>query len=192
MRHVINFLRRFWGKSEPYLMMEAHCEGNLPTARQRAVFCGRGRFVFGKDIQIGWVQSPTFKSSYAYFEARFPLSVIKIGDECVFSNDAAVIAESEGGTSIQIGKRCVFGAGFRCYDSDFHGLMAEYRHDRAAVKTASVVIGDDCFFGERCMLLKGVRLGARCVVGAGSIVAKSFPADSVIAGNPARLIRKLA
>lgn len=85
----------------------------------------------------------------------------------------------------------MFGIGFRCYDSDFHGLEADARHDRKAVKTAAVVIGDDCFFGERCMVLKGVNIGDRCVIGAGSVVTKSFPPDSVIAGNPARLIRTL-
>lgn len=150
----------------------------------------RRLFSYGKNVQFGWQQSPCYESTYAYVEARFPGSKIAIGDDCIFSNDAAIVSEHECNEgSIVIGSRCVFGVGFRCYDSDFHGLQAAHRHDRKCIRTARVVIGDDCFFGERCMVLKGVTLGNRCVIGAGSIVTKSFPDDSLIAGNPARLIR---
>ena len=175
------------------LVVKTRFSGHMPKAGQRVELLGRGRVVFGENVLIGWEQSPAFHTTYGYFEARFLNSLIQVGDECIFNNDAAVISEGtpdDGSGGIVIGKRCLFGVGFRCYDSDFHGLDAKARNDRKAVKTAQVVIGDDCFFGERCMVLKGVRLGDRCVVGAGSIVTKSFPPDSVIGGNPARLIRQ--
>ncbi len=59
-------------------------------------------------------------------------------------------------------------------------------------KTQSVVIGDYCWIGMNAVILPGVRLGDFTVVGAGSIVTKSFPdGNCVVAGNPARLIRRL-
>ena len=178
--------------SRTNLSVSARREGPLPVANQRVVIAGRGRVQFRGIATFGWEQSPSFTSSYAYVEARRPRSVISVGEDCIFSNDTAIISEHEGDDpSISIGARCVFGARFRCYDSDFHGLRAFERHVPSAVKTAPVRIGDDCFVGEGCFILKGVTLGKRCVVGAGSVVTKSFPDDSLIAGNPARFIRRI-
>ncbi len=50
-------------------------------------------------------------------------------------------------------------------------------------------IGRNCFIGGRSLILPGVEVGDNCVVGAGSVVTKSVPARSIVAGNPARVIR---
>ncbi|MFO1531778.1 MAG: DapH/DapD/GlmU-related protein, partial [Kiritimatiellia bacterium] len=61
--------------------------------------------------------------------------------------------------------------------------------DASGGRTAPVLIGDDVFIGAHAIILKGVRLGNRVVVGAGAVVTRSFDDDSVIGGNPARLLR---
>lgn len=50
-------------------------------------------------------------------------------------------------------------------------------------------IGANCFVGGRSVILPGVEIGDNCVVGAGSVVTKSVPPNSIVAGNPARVIR---
>lgn len=50
-------------------------------------------------------------------------------------------------------------------------------------------IGRNCFIGGRSLILPGVEIGDNCVVGAGSVVTKSVPSRSLVAGNPARILR---
>ena len=54
--------------------------------------------------------------------------------------------------------------------------------------SASIVIEDDVWVGAHSIILKGVTIGARSIIGAGSVVTKSIPADCVAAGNPCRVI----
>jgi len=56
------------------------------------------------------------------------------------------------------------------------------------LQTAPIVIGADAFVGVRAIVLPGVSIGPRAVVGAGAVVAKDVPANSIVAGNPARII----
>lgn len=62
-------------------------------------------------------------------------------------------------------------------------------HDRTRGQYLHTRIGSDCFIGGRSLILPGVEIGDGCIVGAGSIVTKSVPAHTIVAGNPAKVIR---
>jgi acetyltransferase-like isoleucine patch superfamily enzyme len=113
---------------------------------------------------------------------------IQIGDDCGLSG--VVICS---GQSIGIGARTLIGANTRILDTDFHPLLPEARRaDRnRGAKSEPVVIGNDVFIGTDVIILRGTVLGDGCVVGAGSVVAGSFPARTILAGNPARAIRTI-
>lgn len=69
-----------------------------------------------------------------------------------------------------------------------HSIEDLNKHNEAK----AVTLGERCWIGMNSMILPGVELGPRTVVGAGSVVTKSFPeGDCVIAGNPAKIIKKL-
>lgn len=61
--------------------------------------------------------------------------------------------------------------------------------DGANKINSPIVIEDDVLIGVRCVILKGVTIGARSIIGAGSIVTKSIPADCIAAGNPAKVVK---
>lgn len=91
---------------------------------------------------------------------------------------------------IVIGDWVTVGANTTIVDTDFHPLQPEHRRlqpQEAAV--APVVIEDEAFIGMNCLILKGVRLGRGCVIGAGSVVTRDVPPGAVAAGNPAQVIR---
>lgn len=105
--------------------------------------------------------------------------------------------------SVTIGDDCLISHYVTIQDHDSHPLAWEHRSsdvldwlaglkDWTFVQHADVTIERRCWVGTRCIILKGVHLGEGCVVAAGSVVTKSFPPYSLIAGNPARLIRSLA
>jgi acetyltransferase-like isoleucine patch superfamily enzyme len=94
---------------------------------------------------------------------------------------------------IQIGNCCLFGADVIIADTDFHPLDANLRHDSSLseVHARPVKIGDNVFIGTRSIILKGVTIGENSIIGAGSVVTSDIPANSIAAGNPAKVIRAL-
>lgn len=152
--------------------------------RAPALLAGAGRISFGRNVVLGWEHGPGFLSGYSYVEARAADSSVSFGDETQLNNAVAIISDGPG---IVFGKRCLLGPGVHVYDSDFHPLQASSRPHGPAEK-AAVEIGDDVFIGTNAIILKGTRLGAGSVVGAGAIVAGAVPAGAVVAGNPARVV----
>jgi acetyltransferase-like isoleucine patch superfamily enzyme len=112
---------------------------------------------------------------------------IQIGNNVRLSGTTICSAKS-----VQIGDRCVIGSDVIIADTDFHSLDSSIRctnSDKENALYSPIEIGTDCFIGARTIILKGVKLGNRVVVGAGSVVTKSYDADSIICGNPAKKIR---
>jgi acetyltransferase-like isoleucine patch superfamily enzyme len=89
-----------------------------------------------------------------------------------------------------IGSGTAIGAGFRLSAQE-HDLSAGEEIGSTAGKGRGISIGRNCWLGNDVKVLDGVGLGDGCVVGAGSVVTRSFPPKSVVAGVPARLLRTL-
>jgi acetyltransferase-like isoleucine patch superfamily enzyme len=110
-----------------------------------------------------------------------------IGDHFGMTGGAIISEET-----VTIGNRVFVGANCIISDTDFHPLDAQRRFTHPLdAQTAPIIIGDDVFIGMRSLILKGVTIGARSVIGAGSIVTHDVPPDTIVAGNPARVIRSV-
>lgn len=95
--------------------------------------------------------------------------------------------------AITIGANTDIGSGCKIIDNDFHPLAYSERHpveQMDKVKKRPISIGEGCFLGANSLILKGTVLGKNVVVGAGSVVSGTFPDNVIIAGNPARIIKK--
>ena len=169
------------------------------------------KVTYGKNLKlIGWP-----------FIFRYPKAKIEIGDNCTinsnfFSNFIGLyqrtifVARDQGeikignhvgisGTTIyaregvEIGNYTLIGANTKIFDNDFHPLEVEARNqnDFSKLEKRRVKIGDNVFIGCNCIILKGTQLGNNCIVGAGSVVHGTFEDGCVIAGNPARVIKRI-
>ena len=110
---------------------------------------------------------------------------VKIGNNVGMSSTRIWVHDS-----VVVGDNVKIGACVLITDTDAHPMdyMAR-RTSNEGTKSAPIVIEDDVWVGAHSIILKGVTIGARSIIGAGSVVTKSIPADCVAAGNPCMLIK---
>lgn len=125
---------------------------------------------------------------------------IQIGDWCFVGPGSRLWSAA----SIQIGDRVLISHNCNIMDSLTHPLDAAQRHAQFCsimreghptsidLDERPVILEDDVWVGAGATVLRGVRLGRGCVVGAAAVVTADVPAFSVVAGNPARVLRQLS
>lgn len=115
---------------------------------------------------------------------------ITIGNNCGFSSPIFFIHKG-----LRIGNHVNVGANVTFLDSDCHSINYMDRRtlsiDELKKKDKEIIIDDDVLIGMNCQILKGVHIGARSIIGAGSVVTKDIPSDSIAAGNPAIVIKTM-
>jgi acetyltransferase-like isoleucine patch superfamily enzyme len=93
--------------------------------------------------------------------------------------------------SVEIGEDSILGDA-NIMDTDMHALAPDRRHDPdAPVRVEPVVIEPNVWIGGQAAVLPGVRIGRNTVVGFRAVVTSDVPADVVVAGNPARVVRQV-
>lgn len=96
---------------------------------------------------------------------------------------------------IVIGDNVKLGADVIVMDSDMHSLDYLNRRNHATdvegAKSAAIKVGNDVFIGTRAIVCKGVTIGDRSIVAAGSIVVTDIPSDEIWGGNPAKFIKRI-
>jgi len=111
-------------------------------------------------------------------------ATMKIGDSVGVSSSCLWCTKQ-----ITIGNHVDIGADTLILDTDAHHLNWQERRNGGERSSKPVIIEDDVFIGIRSIILKGVTIGARSLIGAGSVVAKRVTPDCVAAGNPCKIIR---
>lgn len=170
-----------------------------PALRYRCAKVGRGLRLYGRGPQI------------------MGSGVIEIGDQVEFMPDNVLFvglgASASAGLyigndvrfgpgtmihvacQVRIGNHCRTGPGVKIYDTDMHALVADTRRQNygtsASAAYAPVVIEDDVWIGANVVILKGVTLHRGAIVGAGAVVTRDVASHTMVAGNPARVLRSV-
>ena len=179
-----NYIRNYL-----YLNLTNSTYLTFPNINGGLIIRGKGILTIGKNCKINssLIENPVGLSNKCLFYVSKGAKIL-IGDNVGISN-SLFYANS----SIIIGNDVLIGGGCQVLDNDFHSIYYEERKQNLEefVKTNEIVIKDGAFIGSNTIILKGVIIGERAVVGAGSIVTKSIPIEEIWGGNPAQFIRKI-
>lgn len=141
---------------------------------------GKGRLELGNHVSLGAHSRVVVSTSFNNLG-----SFINIGDNVGIGEFAYL----GGGGGLSIGASCIVGQYFSCHpeNHEYADPDVEIRHQ--GVTRKGIVIGRNCWIGSKVTILDGVQIGDNCVIAAGAVVTKSMPANSVIGGVPAKVIK---
>jgi len=151
--------------------------GHLVTLRGKPRIDAQGEITLGNRVKI-WSHIAQTQISAG------KNAILWIGAD-TFINVGAVISARH---QISIGENCQIANQVIIMDSDFHGVGQRCEFE----SPTPIIIEDNVWLATRAIVLKGVRIGKGAVVAAGAVVTKDVPENTLVAGVPAKVIRKLS
>lgn len=142
----------------------------------------RASMFLGKGAQI--LQNSRI---WCYEQENLPKPKIRIGDNCYLGYHLSILA----GADVTIDDWVLMASDI-LITTESHGMDPEnevYYMDQP-LTVAPVHIKSGCWIGEKAVIMPGVTIGKKCIIGAGSIVTKDIPDYSIAVGNPAKVIKQ--
>jgi acetyltransferase-like isoleucine patch superfamily enzyme len=134
----------------------------------------RGRVEFGRFV---WLGHGT--------KIRCHEGVVEIGAKTVMGQECTISAYKR----VRIGEQCVIADRAMFIDFDHGVVEVERPIRRQGIYTREVEVGSNVWIGYGACILRGVSVGDNSIVGTNSVVTKDVPANAVVAGVPARIVR---
>lgn len=116
---------------------------------------------------------------------------IKVGKGTVLFNPSSITIDHTRPELLEIGEYCKITQGTIILTHDYSRSVLRRTFGDIVAEARKTVIGDNVFLGMNSIILMGCNIGDNCIVGAGSVCHGQYPSNSVIAGNPARVIMTL-
>ncbi|MEN7549949.1 acyltransferase [Rapidithrix thailandica] len=142
---------------------------------------GKKGVVFGDNVGIG-----------SYSRIVVSTSLNHLGEFIKIGNNVGIgeYAYLGGAGGLEIGDDCIIGQYLSCHPENHNFGDPESLIRQQGVSRQGIKVGANCWVGSKVTILDGVTIGEGSVIAAGAIVTKSFPANSIIGGIPAKLIKR--
>lgn len=167
---------------EPVLRSVCEEVGTGLRAERLPYMRGAGRLSLGNNVYLSG------RSCFYFMRGMPEPPRIEVGDRTFIGNGCTLSAAGE----IRIGHHCLISALVRIHDNDGHPLDAARRAADDPIgpgEVSPVIIGDNVWIGAQAIVLKGVTIGQNSIVGTGAVVTEDVAPNTVVAGNPARVVR---
>jgi acetyltransferase-like isoleucine patch superfamily enzyme len=142
---------------------------------------GKGGVILGDNVGIG-----------DYSRVVVSTSLNNLGEHIHIGNNVGIgeFAYLGGAGGLEIGDECIIGQYLSCHPENHitENPMLAIRHQ--GVSRKGIKIGKNCWIGSKVTILDGTEIGDGCIIAAGAVVTKSFPANSIIGGVPAKLLKE--
>ena len=141
---------------------------------------GKQGVSFGNNVGIG-----------AYSRIVVSTSLNNLGEYIRIGNNVGIgeFAYLGGGGGLEIGNDCIIGQYLSCHPENHNHDILLIPFRLQGVTRKGIRIGNNCWIGSKVTILDGVTIGDNCIIAAGSVVNKNIPANSIIGGVPARVIK---
>lgn len=166
-------------------IFKSYCSrvGNNVYVEKIPYIAGVGKIELGSNVKISG------KIGIGFNQKLFDERIFIVGNNTFIGHNCSFAIAKE----ISIGAYCYISGGVVIRDNDGHPQDHVERRTNAPINCDNVepvTIGNDVWIGRSAMIMKGVTIGDRAIIGAASIVTKNVEADTVVAGNPARVIKR--
>jgi acetyltransferase-like isoleucine patch superfamily enzyme len=141
---------------------------------------GKEGITFGNNVGIG-----------AHSRVVVSTTLNHLGEGIRIGNNVGIgeFAYLGGAGGLEIGDDCIIGQYFSCHPENHATGNIKEPIRLQGVTRKGIRIGNNCWIGSKVTILDGVTIGDGCILAAGAVVTKSFPANSIIGGVPAKLLK---
>jgi len=157
----------------------------LPSINQYTICEGDGIVEIGNSCSFGYKMGGFHKGGSIELQARYKNSKIKIGNNIATNNNIMICAANY----IEIGDNTLIGQYVTIMDHEAHGIAPDKRRQLGEI--GKVIIGKNVWLGNNVTMLKNSEIGDNTIVAAGAVVSGKFPANVIIGGVPAKIIKTL-
>lgn len=146
---------------------------------------GKGKVEIGENCSFGYKKGGFNRGGSIELQARYKDSIIKISDNVSTNNNIMLCAANY----IEIGEKTLIGQYVTIMDHEAHNIEPSKRQEIGEI--GKVLIGKNTWIGNNVVILKNSHIGDNTIIATGAVVSGKFPANVVIGGVPAKIIRSL-
>jgi len=157
----------------------------FPKINQFTICEGVGIVEIGENCSFGYKMGGFHRGGSIELQARYKDSLIRIGNNVSTNNNIMLCAANY----IEIGDNTLIGQNVIIMDHEAHGIDPDKR--RQIGEIGKVIIGKNTWLGNNVTILKNSEIGDNSIVATGAVVSGKFPANHIIGGIPAKIIKEI-